>query len=194
MASATPNTNGTNGIPSAYQLPVDERIRVISEQLGKADFNKDVPGLKDCLDDYLNENTVTTKVDFHRGLLQTFKKSTADDTYQKLLGKYSHDERERLEKFVDGTDPNDVCKNFKMGPSLGAREIVDKMQGAEKVEVVSSGEEVHIHGLSDDAKKEKNGLWHRFVAHLAEAFESIREKDYVTVRSMLVVMISLMLS
>ena len=60
---------------------VDDRIGIIAQALDKIDFAKDVPGLKEVLDDYLNPDIKITKVDFHRGLLQTFKKSGADSTY-----------------------------------------------------------------------------------------------------------------
>ncbi|KAL9608906.1 MAG: hypothetical protein Q9167_006287 [Letrouitia subvulpina] len=168
------------GPPSAWDAPVDERIKIIRDRLSEADFAQEVPGLKEVLDDYLNENTVTTRVIFHRGLLQTFKKSQTDFTYEDLLDKYSDDEKSRLEKFVDGEDPADISKGFVMGPSLGAREEMDLLHRAERVDVSAAGP-VHVDGLSSDELKKRDSLLHKFVHSLADFFHIHKEKAAVTV-------------
>ena len=165
---------------TAWTAPVDDRIGLIAKKLGEVAFAKDVPGLKDVLDDYLNPDTETTKVDFHRGLLSTFKRSEVDNTYQDLLAKYTQDEQDRLEKFVDGKPPAETCKGFIMGPSLGAREEMEALHGAEKVDVSAAGP-VHVDGLSSGELKKKDSGFHKFVTMLAEFFHLHKEKDSVTV-------------
>lgn len=172
-------------IPSAWEAPVDDRISIIADKLKEVEFAKEVPGLKDVLDDYLDPKTDTTRVIFHRGLLQTFKKSDTDNTYQDLLAKYSDDEQSRLEEFVDGKDPANVCKGFAMGPSLGAREEMDALHAAERVEVTAAGPE-HVDGLSSDELKEKDSLFHKFVHGLADFFHLHKHEDAVSVRVVLV--------
>ena len=168
------------GLPSAWDAPVDERIKIIRDKLSEVEFAKEVPGLEDVLDDYLNPDTDTTKVIFHRGLLQVFKRSQTDRTYEDLLDKYSDDEKSRLERFVNGDDPADVCKDFEMGPSLGAREEMELLHRAEKVKVSAAGP-VHVDGLSSNELKKRDSKFHKFVHALADFFHGHKEEAAVTV-------------
>ena len=167
-------------LPSAWDARVDDRIAIIRDRLGEIGFAKEVPGLKDVLDDYLNPDIDTTRVDFHRGLLKVFKDSETDYTYSTLLNKYSDDEKSRLQRFVDGGDPSEISKGFVMGPSLGAREEMDIMHGAERVAISAAGP-VHVDGLSSDELREKDSHFHKFVHALAEFFHIHEHKEPLTV-------------
>ena len=166
--------------PSAWVVPVDDRIKLISERLDHNTFAADVPGLKNLLDDYLDPKIPVEKVDFHRGLLKVFKQSQADNTYQDLLAQHTEEEQERLERFVEGESPQIVCDGFCPGPSLGFREEVQKLHSAELVKVSAAGP-VHVDGLSGDELEEKDGLFHKLVHGLAELFHVHGEKDEVQV-------------
>ena len=172
-----------DNLPSAWDAQVDDRIGIIAEALGKLEIAKQLPHLKDVLDDYLNPDTDTTKVQFHRGLLQTFKDSETDNTYQNLLSKYSDDERSRLEKFVEGEDPEKVSKGFVMGPSMGARDEMNALRGSERVHVTGAGP-IHVDGLSSNELREKDNLLHKFVHQLADFFHIHEDKDAVDVRDL----------
>ena len=163
---------------SAWELPVDSRIEIIANKLGESDFRKQVPGLKTLLDHYLEQKGDVDAVDFYRDLLNVFKKSP-DQTYEGLLAKYTADEQHRLETFVDGKKAREVSPGFTMGPSLGAREEMQKLQEATAVNV-SAGGPVHVDGLSDDHLKEHHGHFHTFLHELAEMFHH-KDKDSVTV-------------
>ena len=165
---------------SAWDVDVDGRIKIIADELAQADFAKEVPGLQNLLDDYLDPNVEVDKVDFHRRLLRTFKQSQTDNTYQDLLAKYTQDEQDRLERFVDGDDPAKVSHGFIMGPSLGAREEVDLLKKAKGVQVSADGP-VHVDGLSSDQDQKHESHFHEFIHGLAEMFHFHKDKDIVTV-------------
>lgn len=172
----------------AWGLQVDDRIKVIAEKLDQEDLqhfsNEHVPGLKDLLQDYLNPNTETTNIDFHRGLLRTFKDSKKDNTYQDLLQQYTKDERDRLEIFVKGAKPAEAGKGFEMGPSLGCRQELEKMHEA-KVVTVSKAKIEHVDGLSDDDIKKHDGAMHWMVHGLRKILHlhDDDDKDSVDVRT-----------
>ena len=170
-------------LPSAWDARVDDRISIIRDRLGEVGFAKEVPGLKDVLNDYLDPDINTTKVDFHRGLLKVFKDSETDYTYSTLLNKYSDDEKSRLQRFVDGEDPSSICKGFIMGPSLGAREEMEIMHGAERVAISAAGP-VHIDGLSSDELREKDSHLHKFVHALADFLHINEHKEAITVSTL----------
>ena len=168
----------TEGL-SAWDIDVDGRIKIIAKELAQSDFAKEVPGLKSLLDDYLDPNVPVDKVDFHRRLLQTFKESETDNTYQDLLAKYTQDEQDRLEKFVDGKDPAKISHGFIMGPSLGAREEMDLLRKAKGVHVSADGP-VQVDGLSTEKVEKHKSPFHDFIHGLAELFHFHKDKDVVT--------------
>jgi len=62
-----------------------------------------------------------------------------------------------------------------MGPSLGAREEMQKLHKALRVDVSKAGP-VHVDGLSDDDLKHKDGVLHEFVHGLARLFHHEDDK------------------
>ncbi|OHF04516.1 hypothetical protein CORC01_00368 [Colletotrichum orchidophilum] len=77
----------------AWDHSVDERIGHIAKGLLESpDFsNKEVPGLKDLLDDYINDDVDVDYVQFLRRLLKVFKDSETDRAYSHILLKHTDD-------------------------------------------------------------------------------------------------------
>lgn len=161
----------------AWNHSVDERIKIIAKGLEKHDNLQDkLPGLKELLGDYLDpQNVVGTDADqecFHRRLLQVFRDSQADFTYDDWLKTLSADEQKRVVDFVDGQAVDDVCKGFDFGPSIGVREHVDLMLKAE-------AGPVFVDGLNTKEDAEHHGHFHKFLRGLVESFESRRGDSIV---------------
>jgi hypothetical protein len=173
----------------SWEAPVDTRIQLIAERLA-SDSNQEfrakrVPGLKSLLDDYIAPDVDVDDVVFHRRLLRVFKQSE-DQTYEHILGQHTPDEQRRIEAFVAGEKPEEISKDFVMGPSLGCREELEKMYSCESVVHISSAGPSAIKGLSNDDLKKTDGHWfHRAVQRLAEFFHDHDDKHAVTVCTML---------
>jgi hypothetical protein len=88
------------------------------------------------LDDYIAPDVDVDNVAFHRRLLQVFKRSE-DQTYEHILAQHTPDEQQRIEAFVAGEKPEEVSKDFIMGPSLGCRQLLEKMHSCESVARIS---------------------------------------------------------
>ena len=102
-------------------------------------------------------------------MLQVFKDSETDDTYQNLLAKHTADERHRIEKFVDGEDPKQISDGFVMGPSLGCREELEKLREAETIVHVSASGIEAVKG-SIDLVETAHDWFHSIVNKLAGWF------------------------
>lgn len=166
---------------TAVTAPVDERLGIIASKLAGADFSAKVPGLKDLLDDYLDPLVEVNKNSFHRRLLEVFKYSEADFTYEKLRDRHTEDEKQRLEDFVTGKKTlEEASKGFVMGPSLGVREEIGRLEEGQQIRVSSSGP-IHVDGLSDGELEQKDDLLHKFGHKLAELFHHHEDEDEVTV-------------
>lgn len=136
-----------------WEHNVDERIELIIKGLrSHHTVQEHLPGLKQLLDDYLDpRQAVGTDDDqqgFHRRLLQVFRDSRADFTYEDWLKKLKEDEQRRVEDFVDGKNCQDVCKNFKFDRSLGVRE---------ELEFMAKTSPVIVNGLSNDDDEDEDG-------------------------------------
>ena len=169
---------------AAWHKSVDERIRLITDTLNQdSSLDTKLPGLKPLLDDYLDGtfDSPLRRQDFHRGLLQVFRDSAVDNTYQDQLAEFSSEERDRVASFVDGKPLDECCLGFKFGASLGVREHLSRMMEAEAVQVSSAGP-VHVKGLSMGKLMERDGIFHKFVHKLAEIFGDDDEKHSVLVR------------
>ncbi|CAH0024815.1 unnamed protein product [Clonostachys rhizophaga] len=116
----------------AWDHQVDDRVNHIVEKLDQnPDFSeKKAPGLKELLSDFASPDVLVSGIEFHRRLLQVFKDSETDDTYSKTLSQYTPEEQE---KFAEGADPKDLGQNFTLGPSLGCREELSKLQQADSI-------------------------------------------------------------
>jgi hypothetical protein len=173
---------------SAWHLSVDERYALIAKALAtNHELREKLPGLKSLLDDYLDRNVDITTEDFYRRVLQTFRDSTADYTYQDQLASFLPEERTKISRFVDGKSLTDVCHGFcaDMGPSLGVREHLNVMAESDIVHVSSTGP-VYVKGLSM-GNAEEDGVFLKFVHDLARLLHlsEHHEKDTVTVKSLL---------
>lgn len=165
---------------AAWHQNVDSRIGLIDEALDKDEsLRAKLPGFKSLLDDYLASNVDVSKQDFHRRLLQVFRDSEVDNTYQDLLKHFNPDEQARITKFVDGKALDDVSHGFDMGPSLGVREHLEVMAEADAVHISSAGP-VHVKGMSMGSLQERDSVFHQFVEKLAELF-CYDEKEFVLV-------------
>lgn len=167
---------------TAWDTNVDERIRLIANALAaNGDVRTKLPGLKPLLDDYLDDNVQVHQQDFHRRLLQVFRDSKVDNTYQDLLGQFSAEEQSRISKFVGGQDVEHVCCGFQLGLSKGVKEHIETMLSAEAVHISSAGL-IHVNGLSMGELEEKDCPLHRFVHAIAELFvDTTADKDTVLV-------------
>ena len=67
-----------------------------------------------------------------------------------------------------------------MGPSLGAREVMELLEGAEQVHVSAAGP-IHVSGLSDEDIKHKDSRFHTFLHSLADFFRIHEDEKGVTV-------------
>lgn len=169
--------------PSAWTLTTDQILQQLSDALGKhPDVAADFPGLKDLLDDYLDDKIDLHRIEFHRRLLRVFRDAPHDDTYQGLLGKLEEPERERVARFVDGGEGVEECGlGFEHTMSLGVREHIREMLGRDAVRIGKEGP-VHVAGLSSEELKEKDGVFHQFVHGLASLFKCVH---FFAVREML---------
>ncbi|KAL0931490.1 uncharacterized protein CTRU02_214225 [Colletotrichum truncatum] len=124
----------------AWNHSVDERIKHIAQGLHDAPkfSKKEVPGLQGLLDDYNSKDVDVDYVQFLRRLLRVFKDSETDNAYSKMLKKHTIDEQTRIERFLAGDDPEKVCHDFEMGPSLGCREELARFHDADCVVHVSA--------------------------------------------------------
>ncbi|KAJ4247501.1 hypothetical protein NW762_013178 [Fusarium torreyae] len=124
----------------AWDHQVDDRVNHIVEKLDEnPEFaKKNVPGLKDLLSDFASPNVTVSGVEFHRRLLQVFKGSETDGTYSQMLSQYTPEEQDQIEKFVSGANPEELGKNFTLGPSLGCREELCKLQQADSIFQITS--------------------------------------------------------
>ncbi|KAI9159147.1 putative xylitol oxidase [Paramyrothecium foliicola] len=114
---------------TAWNHQVNERINLIVDKLkdNKIFAETEVPGLLELLDD---ENV--SNVEFSQRFLRVFKDSETDGTYSDLLSRYTPGEQEQLKAFVNGEEqPKDLGDNFVLGPSLGCREELSKLEQAE---------------------------------------------------------------
>jgi hypothetical protein len=119
----------------AWDHQVNDRVNHIVEKLDEnPEFaQKEVPGLKDLLSDYASEDVTVSGVDFHRRLLQVFKDSETDGTYSWMLKQYTPEEQKQIEEFVAGGRPEDIGQTYTLGPSLGCREELAKLEQADSV-------------------------------------------------------------
>ncbi|KAM0317621.1 hypothetical protein ACHAPQ_010947 [Fusarium lateritium] len=124
----------------AWDHQVNDRVNHIVEKLDEnPDFaQKEVPGLKDLLSDYASEDVTVSGVDFHRRLLQVLKDSETDGTYSWMLKQYTPEEQKQIEDFVAGGKPEDIGQSYTLGPSLGCREELAKLEQADSVVQLSS--------------------------------------------------------
>lgn len=171
----------------AWDLSVDERIKLLATTLSEnKDLQGKLPGLSSLLDDYLDDGIPVTQQDFFRRILQVFRDSAVDNTFQRLLDEFTSNEREKITKFVDGEPIEEVCRGFRdcgaAGISLGVREHLEKMNEADTVHVSSDGP-VHVRGLSMGSLKERDCIFYNFVHEIAELLHihTDAEKDSVLV-------------
>lgn len=115
--------------PCAGDTGLDGRLGLIRDSLSKHEdaATKNLPGLQSVLHDWLAPDVEIDRLDFMRRLLKVFKDSSDDNTYQDLLGMHSKDEKDRLERFVDGASPEDAGKGFQMLPNLATRQEIDDL-------------------------------------------------------------------
>ena len=126
---------------------------------------KQVPGLKSLLNDYINPGVEVNSVDWRRRMLQVFKDSETDNTYQDFLAKHTPQEQSLIERFVDGQDPEKISDGFVMGPSMGCREELEKLRNADSIVHVSASEITHIKG--DSLVATVDGWFHSTVRKIA---------------------------
>lgn len=119
----------------SWDYQVNDRVNHIVEKLEEnPDFaQKEVPGLKGLLSDYASEDVTVSGVDFHRRLLQVFKDSETDGTYSWMLKQYTAEEQKQIEDFVAGGKPEDIGQDYTLGPSIGCREELAKLEQADSV-------------------------------------------------------------
>ncbi|KAJ2903384.1 Oxidoreductase [Zalerion maritima] len=158
---------------AAYEQTTDELLGQIVKTLdGSEKYRQHLPGLRELLQDYLDDEVELYDVEFHRRMLRVFRDAPKDDTYQKMLGDMEGDEKTRVEKFVaddDKASPEELGKGFEKRFSLGVREHLKAMLEKDAVVVSSSGP-VHVAGLSNDELEKKDKILHRFVHGLAGVF------------------------
>lgn len=153
---------------------VDQRMSIIKDGLGEHQhLQEKLPGLKSLLEDYLApDNDVGTDADqegFHRRLLQVFRDSQADFTYEQWLQKFRPDEQKRIADFVEGRPAGEVGKDFRFGLSLGVREHNELMLQAE-------GGPAVVDGLNVKSGVEHDTVFHRLLHGLAELAEPLEPR------------------
>lgn len=136
-----------------WEHDVDSRISIIADGLSRhGSLQQSLPGLKGLLDDYLDpKQTIGTDADqqgFHRRLLQVFRDSPTDSTYENWLQKLQPDEQKRVADFVGGSSAKEVCGGFKCEQSLGVRE---------HTELLHKVSPVIVNGLSNDEEEDSHG-------------------------------------
>ncbi|KAL6411673.1 oxidoreductase [Ilyonectria robusta] len=125
--------------PQSWDNSVNDRLGLISDKLDENPEFRDesVPGLKELLDDYTSDNVA--KDDFHRRLLEVFKRSTTDETYSQVLGDLTQTERDKVNAFVEQEKtPEELGRDFVLEPSPGCRDELCKLEQAEAAVHVSS--------------------------------------------------------
>ena len=166
----------------AWEKPVDERVELIAKSLDNNDFAEKVPGLKSLLDDYLEAQV--DRESFLRRLLAVFKDSQADFAYEDLLKLHTEDERHRIEDFVAGKSPGEICDGFTMQPSLGVRDEVHQLLKAQVYSISAAGP-----ALLESAKEgvsKLEALQHKFhdlLHNFADLFHQHEDKSEVQVSS-----------
>ncbi|KAI5364226.1 putative L-gulonolactone/D-arabinono-1,4-lactone oxidase, FAD-binding domain, PCMH-type [Septoria linicola] len=124
----------------APENDVDSRIALLADALNKEpEFaSKDVPGLINLLNDYLDPDVDVNgwdsgRIDFNRRLLRVFKDSPVDDTYQTLRDRYTDNEKSRLDRFLEGETADKCSHGFTKGPSLSTRTHLHRfLEGAKE--------------------------------------------------------------
>jgi hypothetical protein len=136
-ASITANKMASESLSWTYQ--VDDRIKEIANRLdGKDNFNNnEAPGLKALLDNYVAADEVEPE-DFIRDFLKVFKDSTTDGTYSDVLHQHTPEEQARIEAFVKGKSLEEVGHDFVIGPSLGCRQELQRLDEADEIAHVSA--------------------------------------------------------
>lgn len=159
---------------TSWDSQVDDRINDIAESLSKDETfsTEEVPGLKSLLDDYIAPDVEVDNVDFVRRLLQVFKDSKTDDTYQDLLAKHTDDEKEKIAAFVAGGDPSKISQDFEMGPSYGCREELKTLQEAPTVVHVSASGVTLVKAEVEAVAQAEHDWFHSTVHKLADFFSS----------------------
>ncbi|KAI0175796.1 hypothetical protein GGR52DRAFT_589566 [Hypoxylon sp. FL1284] len=109
----------------------NSRLKTISQKLqDDHKLGHRLPGLSKLLDDIVDPETDVPRENSVRRLLRVFWESEEDGTYSSILGRYSRAESKLIRSFVEDEDSADnICKDFDMGMSLGAREelpVVEK--------------------------------------------------------------------
>ena len=166
--------------PSAWNTSVNDRIKAIAIGLHHNEFENEVPGLKNLLYDYLNPLVGVSKADFVRRLLAVFKDSKTDQTFGDLLAKYTEDERERLEEFLDSESLDYVSEDFVMGPSLEEREEMEYLQNSQLFKVSITGV-VHVNGLSESEVDANECNFDKFLHGVASLIGLHEGKDEIQV-------------
>lgn len=156
----------------SWDSQVDDRISHIAESLSKdeAFSQKEVPGLKSLLDDYIDPAVAVDNVDFVRRLLQVFRDSTTDDTYQDLLAKHTEDEQQKIADFVAGGDPSKISEDFQLGPSHGCREELKKLQDAHTVVHIASSGITEVKKKIESIPQAEVDWFHSITTKLADFF------------------------
>lgn len=87
-----------------------------------------LPGFADLLEKIVDVETDVPREESVRRMLSVFWKSETDETYSNVLAKYQPEEEHRIRSFVqNGKLATAVGKDFHIGPSLGAREELPKI-------------------------------------------------------------------
>ena len=149
------------------------------------DFSqKEAPGLKHLLDDYISPDVPVDSVDWRRRMLQVFKESVTDNTYQDLLAQHTDDEQQRIERFVAGEDPETISQGFVMGPSMGCREELAKMNEAHSIVHVSHHGVTVVKETKELVLKDQD--WFHATARKMADFFGITVKETGTIGDVLV--------
>ncbi|RGP81448.1 xylitol oxidase [Fusarium longipes] len=119
----------------AWDDQVDQRVNHIIRKLDENPkfAEKNVPGLKDLLSDFASPYVKVSGAEFHRRLLRVFRDSETDGTYSWMLSQHTPEERQNIEQFVAGASLQDIGQSFVLGPSLGCREEICKLQQADAI-------------------------------------------------------------
>ena len=162
----------------AWDHQVDDRMTAIASGLQqRPEFStKEVPGLKNLLTDYVAPEVVVTDIAFVQRLLKVWKDSETDDTYSKHLSKQTVDERSRIERFVAGEDPAQAGDGFVLGPSMGCREELQKLQEATSVVHVSSSGITKVKDDVESFAKEAHHWFHSTMKQLSDFFKGHKVK------------------
>ena len=169
----------------SWDHQVDDRIKEISQRLDGHDTfnNKDAPGLKNLLDKYLAADELEPQV-FVRDFLKVFKDSETDGAYSQILKQHTPAEQKQVEAFVHGRPLEEVPDDFAMGPSLGVRQELKRLDQADEIAHVSFDsitplkitrpiEEHEVHGVAAHLEKAEHALsreFHKAVDFLSQSF------------------------